>query len=112
MQIADSRMRITFGFSTAFIVSPSLIVRGRFTYSMRLIHSNFSALTALSTNSNKQLSPLWNKKTGLGARWGRITRDPVTVVGIVLLENFHVALAGEHIRSVPDRIVGALVCLP
>src|ERR1700749_821787 len=72
---------------------------------MRLIDANCSALTALGTKSNKQLSPLGNKKTGLGARWGRITRDPVIMVSIFLFENFDLALAGKHIHSVPNRMV-------
>src|SRR5215472_1938324 len=118
MPIADSRVKTAFCFLTALILSPLstenrlLILFGEPpTCSVRLIHSNFSTLITLRGDGNKQLSPLWNKKTGLRARRSRVTCDPVVVVDIFLLENFEVSFAREHIHSVPSRIEEKIVRL-
>jgi hypothetical protein len=78
-------------------------------FSVLLIDTNFSTLVILGRDGNKQLSPLGNKKTRLGARWSRVARDPLVLIGIFLPENLQVSLAREHVHSAAFRIVEKVV---
>jgi len=56
--------------------------------SVRYIHTHFGVCFRLRRHSNEQFFPFRHEKTSLGARWNGITRDPVVVVGVFLLEHF------------------------
>src|SRR6266566_8907576 len=76
---------------------------------MCLIHADFGALLTLFLYSREKLSPFGYEQARLCVRWSGVTRNPVIVIGIFLLENFQETLAGEHVDSASARVVEQIV---
>src|SRR5882672_10129438 len=79
------------------------------TPSVRLIHTNFGTRLTLFSHRSEKFPPLWNKEAGLCAGWCRVTRDPVIVIGILLLKDFQETLTGENVDPTSVRIVEQVV---
>ena|ERR1700693_785577 len=76
---------------------------------MGLIHADFGAVFTLSLHSGEEFSPFRDKEAGLRAGWSGVTRNPVIMIGIFLMENFQEALTGEHIDPPSFRVVEKVV---
>src|SRR5438445_5532352 len=76
---------------------------------MCLIHADFGALLTLLLYSREKLSPFGDEQARLCVRWSGVTRNPVIVIGIFLLENFQETLACEHVDSASARVVEQIV---
>src|SRR5437879_5325700 len=80
--------------------------------SVRLVHADLSIFRALLEHPHEQLPPIRHKKASSAAGRSRDTRNPVIVIGIVLLENLDGTQAVEHVYAASAQIIEKVVRVP
>src|SRR5260370_20935551 len=89
--------------------SASMSVRPASSASIHLVHADLRALLALSLGSREEPPPLGNEQPSLCVERRRVTRDPVVMTLVPVLEHFKKACPGEHLNTAFARAIEDIV---